>query len=315
MQSQSEYPPSAAPGEPQQDPELWFEDGNVVIVAGSAAFRVHTSILSRHSEVFQDTFGVPRPALPAPSDVFDGHPVVHVSDSAHDFKQLLCMLYDGVRFMPPDHPVAFSTIAAVARLGHKRRLRSIFRPSYEEWCQQEGRSSHLVGSVPSSGWIEALNLIRLIGETDMLPVAIYQCCQPPSTVLFKGTRRVDGTVETLDLPTLELCFNVHTKLIQRQAQLNGRIFCLGPFATCQDKQECGATISEFYRGILISPSFLSGHPLNGSIYRLIKSLEVRPMICALCVAALMERDRDGRRAVWGDLPSITGVTVNNWGQA
>ena len=228
--------------------------------------------------------------------------------------------------MPPDHPVAFSTIAAVARLGHKyhiawvleeakRRLRSIFRPSYEEWCQLEGRSSHLVGSIPSSGWIEAFNLIRLIGETDMLPVAIYQCCQCPSTALFNGTRRIDGTVETLDLPTLELCFNVHTKLIQRKAQLNGRIFCPGPFATCQDKQECGATISEFYRGILISSRFLSGHPLNGSIYRLIKSLEVGPMICALCVAALMERDRDGRREVWGDLPSITGVTVNNWGQA
>ena len=69
----------------------------MVIVAGTAAFRVHTSILSRHSEIFQNMFGVPQPALPDPSDVFDGQPVVHVSDSAHDFKQLLGMLYDGVR--------------------------------------------------------------------------------------------------------------------------------------------------------------------------------------------------------------------------
>ena len=101
MPSQPESPPvpSTATGElePRPDPELWFDDGNVVIVAGAAAFRVHTGVLSRHSEVFQDTFGVFRPALPAPSDVFGGQPVVHVSDSANDFKQLLCMLYDGAK--------------------------------------------------------------------------------------------------------------------------------------------------------------------------------------------------------------------------
>ena len=65
-------------------------------VAGTVAFRGHTGVLSRHSEIFQSMFGVPQPALPAPSDVIDGRPVVWVSDSAHDFKQLLHMLYDGV---------------------------------------------------------------------------------------------------------------------------------------------------------------------------------------------------------------------------
>ena len=148
----------------------------------------------------------------------------------------------------------------------------------------------------------------------MLPVAIYQCCCQSPLTLFKGMRRADGTAETLDLPTLELCFGVHAKLIQRQAELNGRTFCPGPFGTCQKKQECGATIRDMYWGTL-SPSYLSGNPMNGSIYRLIKRLEEGPMICALCAAALMERDRNGRRVVWGELPSITGVAVDNWGQA
>ena len=100
MQSQAaESLPSASvtSGEPQKDPELWFEDGSVVMIAGNMAFLIHTSILSRHSEIFRNMFGVPQPAVPAPSDVFNGRPVVHVSDSAHDFKQLLCMLYDGVQ--------------------------------------------------------------------------------------------------------------------------------------------------------------------------------------------------------------------------
>ncbi len=85
--------------EPQQDSEFWFEDGNVVIVAGNASFRAHTGVLSRHSEIFRNMFGVPQPALPAPSDVVDGRPVVHVSDSAYDFKQLLHMLYDGAKYV------------------------------------------------------------------------------------------------------------------------------------------------------------------------------------------------------------------------
>ena len=168
MQSQPESSHSAAPGEPQPDPELWFGDGNVVIIAGAAAFCVHTAgILSRHSQVCQDRFGVPQPALPDPSDLFDGQLAVHVSDSAHDFKQLLGMLYDGAkcvvdiiisrplilirlsqshcscRFMPPDEPVQFSVLAALARLGHKYHIEWVLREATRR-LQEE----HLPRNIP-----------------------------------------------------------------------------------------------------------------------------------------------------------------------
>ncbi|PIL26648.1 hypothetical protein GSI_11273 [Ganoderma sinense ZZ0214-1] len=185
-------------------------------------------------------FSVPQPVLPAPSDVFNGQPlpVVHVSDSAHDFRQLLHMLYDGVRFMPPDLPVAFSVIAAVARLGHKYQIEPSSR-SYEEWLKQGGRSSHLCDHILPFSWVEALNLIQLIGETDMLPLAIYHCCQSRS-FLSNGTQRADGTVETLDPPMLErcACYNARTRSIQRQALLNFEIFRAGPSESC--RREGGA---------------------------------------------------------------------------
>ncbi|PIL26643.1 hypothetical protein GSI_11268 [Ganoderma sinense ZZ0214-1] len=339
MQSQPESPPSLAPVlEPQQDPELWFEDGNVVIVAGNAAFRVHTGILSRHSEIFQNMFSVPQLVLPAPSDVFNGQPAVRVSDSAHDFRQLLHMLYDGVRFMPPDLPVAFSVIAAVARLGHKyqiewileeakRRLRSVFRPSsYEEWLKQGGDSSHLCDHIPFYRWVEALKLIQVIGETDMLPLAIYQCCQWQSRLfLFKGTQRADGTVETLDLPMLERCYKAHIRLIQRQALLNFETFRAGPSESCEHKEECATAMWNIYlERVGPSPSvFLTGDPMNeDNIVRMLESYIMMlessedsegEDICDHCATVLMERERDGRRKIWRDLASITEVAVADGG--
>ena len=235
--------------------------------------------------------------------------------------------------MPPDHPVAFCILAAVTRLGHKyhiewvleeakRRLRSIFPTSHKVWSELEDErfSSHLVEVTFSAGnhpWIEALNLIQLIGATDMLPVAIYQCCQFPSE-FFKGTTRINGTPEILAPPTLELCFNAYTRLIQRQSRLNADTFCAGPSGSCRLQGGCGGNtgtgIQWIYKNwICRSPStFLTGSPMNGKICRLIKRLEEGGEICDACSAVLMERDRMGRRAVWKDLPSITGVQVDNW---
>lgn len=83
---------------------MWFSDGNVDIVAQDTVFRVHEGILSRHSTVFPEMFAgaarevtVDRVAatLRGGGGNARQNPVVRVSDSAHDFKHLLRILYDG----------------------------------------------------------------------------------------------------------------------------------------------------------------------------------------------------------------------------
>ncbi len=227
------------------------------------------------------------------------------------------------RFMPPDQPVAFGIVAVIARLGHKydvewvldeakRRLRSIFMASYELWSETYGYSSDLVEILSDDSWIEATNIILLIGDTDMLPVAIYQCCQL-SSAPFKGTTRVDGTVETLDLPTLQLCFDARTKVIERQSKLNAETFRAGPSKSCRQKEECDKIIRVIYwaRVSACPQIYLTGSLMDEEIGELITEFEVGKRICNLCAVALRQRDRDGRRAAWRDLPSITGVTVDN----
>ena len=69
---------------------FWFDDGNVVLQAGDAQFRVHRSHLALHSEIMKDCFSCPQPEG-APT--VEGCPLVHLPDSAIDIENLCALLY------------------------------------------------------------------------------------------------------------------------------------------------------------------------------------------------------------------------------
>jgi len=70
---------------------VYYEDGNIVIIAEDIAFRVHQSVLSKRCEVFSDMFVVGRPT--SLDETFEDCPVVRVSDSAKDWELFLEVLY------------------------------------------------------------------------------------------------------------------------------------------------------------------------------------------------------------------------------
>ena len=91
--------PADVDGSIKQDSDIWFEDGNVVVIAQTTAFRFHKSVVSLHSSVFRDIFSIPQPSLVGEEadQGFDGCPVVHVSDTSYDFRELIRAIYCGVR--------------------------------------------------------------------------------------------------------------------------------------------------------------------------------------------------------------------------
>ena len=100
MQSQSESPPSAAPGEPQQDPELWFEDGNLVLVAGNVEFRVYKGPFMAQSGFFKDMLSLPQPSPLEGGAASAGGPspscaIVHLADSPEDVRHFLRVFVEG----------------------------------------------------------------------------------------------------------------------------------------------------------------------------------------------------------------------------
>ena len=77
----------------KQSEDYWFDDGNIILVAGGTGFRLHKGILSRHSVVFGDMFSFPQSA--DSSEQFDGCPVVYMTDDPLDLGHILSVLYDG----------------------------------------------------------------------------------------------------------------------------------------------------------------------------------------------------------------------------
>ena len=74
--------------------DLWYEDGNVVLVAESTAFCLHRSILSRKCPVFRDMFSTSHPDT---QDIIDGRPSIHLSDASQDLAYFFDFLYNGMR--------------------------------------------------------------------------------------------------------------------------------------------------------------------------------------------------------------------------
>lgn len=114
---ESETPMENAAGI-EQDPDLWFSDGSIIVIAEDTGFRVHMSLLSRSSPILRDVFTLPQPVAGTTSldgnNVFLDTPVVHVSDSAYDMRCLLHTIYDGRKYVP-----LFSPFVVLSSQAHR----------------------------------------------------------------------------------------------------------------------------------------------------------------------------------------------------
>lgn len=85
-----------APTAIKRSSSIWLEDGNIVLQAENTQFRVHRGTLSMHSPIFADMFSITQSTFLG-TDMVDGCPIVHMSDSAEDLHYVLEALYLGRR--------------------------------------------------------------------------------------------------------------------------------------------------------------------------------------------------------------------------
>ena len=86
----------------RRHPDLWYDDGTVILIAEKTAFRVYRGLLAKHSEVFRDMFTVPQPTTPTNNDAFEGCPIVHlVDDTADDIADVLEIMHHGYQRCVP----------------------------------------------------------------------------------------------------------------------------------------------------------------------------------------------------------------------
>ncbi|KAF7358926.1 BTB domain-containing protein [Mycena sanguinolenta] len=178
--------------------ELWFSDGNVVIVASSVAFKVHRGQLRRHSEVFDDLFSLPQPK---DQDLYDGCPWVEVYDCPSDVLYFLKALYDGLYFKTPGAN-DFPAVAAVLRLSNKylvehlrqrcmARLELDWPSTLAGWDQREqaatDASGHYAPRASCPHPILVIDLALDLGLSFLLPSALYDLSRYGPSKIMAGT--------------------------------------------------------------------------------------------------------------------------------
>ena len=77
------------------DEEIWFSDGNVVLLAQGRAFKVYQLLLARDSEVFRGLFALPQPSS---AEAVDGCPIVYLTDRPEELRHLLRVIFDGKKY-------------------------------------------------------------------------------------------------------------------------------------------------------------------------------------------------------------------------
>ncbi|KAI0915259.1 hypothetical protein AcV5_005424 [Taiwanofungus camphoratus] len=178
--------------------DFWFTDGNIILMVGHAAFKVHRGQLERHSDIFRDLFAIPQPPG---EERIDGCFWVELYDSPSDFLHLLGALYDGLYF-EKSSASDFAAVAAVLRLSTKYfiehlrdrclvRLKADWPTTLVGWDDREKQATDSIGRyTPRETFahpILAIELARELKLDDILASAFYDLSRYGPRKIVSGT--------------------------------------------------------------------------------------------------------------------------------
>ncbi|KAF7789624.1 hypothetical protein EIP86_000570 [Pleurotus ostreatoroseus] len=165
---------------------LWFEDGNIAILAGDVYFRLHRGVLATHSEVFRDMLTLP-PGISGTFEKMDGCPVVHLVDRASELAVFFEALYGAGKrtWYNPQISVKFSQARTILTLGMKyqvqhlvdealHRLQRCFPSSLDLWSPNLYTNHlHPPLQINHRDAIATINLAQRFNIPSLLPAAFY----------------------------------------------------------------------------------------------------------------------------------------------
>ncbi|KAL0952535.1 hypothetical protein HGRIS_006794 [Hohenbuehelia grisea] len=306
--------------EERRHPDLYFEDGNLVLSAMDEEtaldhntehqivtfFRVHRSILAKHSPVFRDML-----AFPTPQDVerYDGVPHVRLYDSCDDLTGFLTAFYEPL-YIPPEHydgafskkmlgPLKLATKYQVDSLRARiiSQVRKDWPSTLKAWDKRFSPMHDERGpSHPDP--LHSINLAYKGGICDEIPTELGLMFYQLSVDLHPPD----------DLDTIASCLQLPAflRLLKGRERLNSFMFkTIGEVVSLPcTKPECDQTA--FWRHIFLDPSLQefgwrgTRDPL-GLIYM---TLEYDGRLCHTCCREYCRRFKGCRQAIFGALPSL-----------
>lgn len=267
------------------------------MTVANTAFRIHKSLLSKHSDVFADLFTVPQPQ--DSTETIDGCPVIHLPDALPDFIDVMKALYHPFHFdsLTPEANLStlISFVSGVLRISTKYNIQLL-----RQKCITVLRTkfpSILTGcdALLASGYqytppaiVRAIPLARETNVPEILPWAFYI-----STHIAMDDLLADSVLSWRDKA---LCLAGKERLWEVQKTLTHPFRFESVRAlncnACQLKPPQLADWREMEE-LRKTP-----HPLE--IYSKWSSMKV----CQKCLAQMESQHQAGREKVWKALPSI-----------
>ncbi|KAG8913593.1 hypothetical protein FRC00_002054 [Tulasnella sp. 408] len=169
-----------------QSSDHWYEDGNIIFLAGNTGFRLFKSMLIKRSQVMKDMLG-PSQSTTARGDaspeqsLFEGIPVVKIDDQPRYFGLLLdAILPSDITKNPIPDTLTVGTLMGVARIAKKyqvqdvlahasRILENVLLPKEPPECYE----SRDYGDFELRRNVPTINWARFCGLPQFLPLPFY----------------------------------------------------------------------------------------------------------------------------------------------
>ena len=217
----------------------------------------------------------------------------------------------------------FAVLASLARIAHKYevgwllaeatcRLKTAFPDQFVIW--QDDMSTSSVTMAPQDT-IEAFNLFRRIGRLDMLPTAMYACCQLDLGRLIHGVVRADGAfTEKLSIDDIERCLKARRELTTSNVELALSLFSGPPSPTCPPEGPCDGVQADCHSCDMVEYYIEADANILGPHFS--HYIEIflgdDPAFCEGCTKMLKDKELAARLSAWRSLPAYAGVHLDGW---
>ncbi|KAJ7274464.1 hypothetical protein B0H12DRAFT_399869 [Mycena haematopus] len=298
----------------KRSPDVWFEDGTIILEAESIQFKVFKGILAANSTVFNDMLIVG--SIPENNDMVEGCPVVHVFDSALDMKHFLKALHH-VGYYDPAETKDFLLIAAILRLSTKynvdilrRRalahISSLYPTTLQEWDLRKDTAMEVFNARPFA----VLLLAKETGHQALLPACMYLCADSVDiNDILDGLTSIDGKHIELDWPDKRACIRGRQNLL---LALRSEVFAFLTgslqIPNCASPQRCDSSKLRWLQSLEAS----LGNGCPGIFSIKFPWASFRKAVCDNCYTASFANSNQQRQLIWEKLPSYFDMPP--WGE-
>jgi len=290
------------------------------LIAKDVSFRVHRSLLSKASPIFQNMFSIPQPQH---LETWCDCPVVRLPDDPKELEVMLAIIYYGIHFPKRNAFPTWYTVHAMATIGHKymydtcvreaiAALKLTFPTTIEALDALYYDKSRSIEIDNSRDCISVVNLARKLGLKEIYAQGLYDCCQLSLEMLAGGLPAPNGVLEYLSVDDLSRCRKVFTTHCLEQWDRSVRLnLFIDPakvpqpcISSYNGNPRCPAQ-SDLMRGRCQNELLRSSSkdPL-GSKDEEIAKICAANWICSGCTQHFQRCDRQARQAMLNKLPAI-----------